>query len=738
MGKSGNTLPESQRKTGLRKYTLFNRFNSLSINCLAEGSLMLYALKMGMADTKVAILSSFMPLGMVFTFFGKKLVAKDGAAPLLRKCWIVSNSFAVLMCSIPFAQKYIGDTISVWALLIFSFLFFASRGLATAVFAPILGEVTTEKNRGRITSGLFFNHFAMTIISMVIIAILLSISDDIKMFQIILFMGSLLGFASIHFMRNMPESERPKRSAASPIKESIRKLWEDKRWRKMAIANSSAFALITLIIPFSILTLKKGYGIEDDTAIFYTIVAYMGGVISSYFNGFLSDQSGPRPLLIIYIGGMCLVSAMWIFAPQNFNPFYVLGIFFLSGYFNGGILNCLSHCFLFTTPSDERISAGVLVNIMNGIAAGLAGSGLGAGSIKILSMYGHTGLGLYQAYFTIALFALLFALICAIRMEPVKDWSVKNVLSAVASLKDLKALYFLQRFDDSDSVKNDHLNVDQLGGARSKLSEDALIKYLDSPNMNLRFKALSHLSQLKLSERAEDALIEEVDEGEYTTAYYAAEIIGEHNIQKAIDVLRKKLASKDIFLKSKCMISLAQLGDEYSFQRIVEIFKKSNNPRIIISGAYAIELMGNVKHIPLLLGKTFIDNCPDNAMEELLYSTASLGECSDLFYKVMKKYNDDKEEAVELVLESIDEMCKEPRAGLQEFKAEFEKFVDGQPDSNILTQALIRFLSTFDNSRSELIKNFLEKYREKFSSLRVISCIAIIAAFQCKLNSHIT
>ena len=49
---------------------LFSNFNGFSVALLAESTLILYALKIGVPDYIVGVISSFLFLGMPFIFIG--------------------------------------------------------------------------------------------------------------------------------------------------------------------------------------------------------------------------------------------------------------------------------------------------------------------------------------------------------------------------------------------------------------------------------------------------------------------------------------------------------------------------------------------------------------------------------------------------------------------------------------------------------------------------------------------
>ena len=223
---------------------------------------------------------------------------------------------------------------------------------------------------------------------------------------------------------------------------------------------------------------------------------------------------------------------------------------------------------------------------------------------------------------------------------------IRTVLGVAISFKDMSALYALSRIREASTQSTDVREIQRLDRIHSNLSEDGLLAYLNSSNRRVRARALGALRHLRLSEKGVQALMNEVKRGEYTTAELAVEILSEQRVQEAVPLLRQGLSSHDLHFQGACMIGLVLLRDRGSWPRIRMKFRASLHPRIAISGAQALELMGDTKNIEFILKKAETATLPEPVNEEVLLNAAALAGCEETFYRFVKQYNLDPGEAL--------------------------------------------------------------------------------------------
>ncbi len=649
-------LTAAQRGSGKKRYRLFILLNGISVTCMMENIMILYALKNGLSDKMVAILSSLIFITMPFMFLGKQMVARIGVSRTFGICWALRYLFGLLLIVVPFLNTEMMPA----AILLCAFGFFTSRSMGLIGDAPMTGEITTEKDRGQFisSSAMFFN--ITYLLSTFVVIKCLKVYDRISTYQYIILTGCIVGYVASYVVSTIPESRIPQESAQKPIGNSLRVLWGTPCYRRLIFAWSAVLISLLLVNPFAMLALKKGYLVADHNALFFALVGMLGSICATFVIGILSDYAGPRPILILSAVGLFFICAFWALAPPVFIKSLIMAVFFFGGFCTVGLQVGISHYFLSSIKEHERIGLSLLMQIFTGVTAGLTGS-MGAGTlIDALKHIAEEGMPLYRLYFKIILLILipLFLLIC--RLDRMKEWKIASILGLFFSIRDLRALYALNQVKQLSSYDTDLKQVKQLGDIKSSLSEDALLDYLESPKLGIRWWALQALREIEdLSPRTTKRLIEELKQGEFTTAWITADVLGQHGIKNAVPALRDALDSKDIFLKGKAMIALVHLQDEASYERIREIFIHSYNPRLVINGAHALTIMRRLDNVSIMLDK-MQQPLLEPVKDEILVAISDLCDFSEIFYSFLKEFNKDQAGGLRLLQDFLQETGAQP------------------------------------------------------------------------------
>jgi MFS family permease len=663
-----STLSRPLQEQGRKNYLLFNRLNGLSFACLIENVLILYALKTGLPAYLTGILASFAFLAMPFMVFGKLLVGRLGAARTIRFSWTTRNLLMLIIALAPLAASHGAPRFLIGGMIMVpSFLFFAFRSMGMIAFNPLVGEITTRQTRGRFTSQAVLYSFISYFVAMALQIVALSLHSETITFQIIILAGCLLGLLAGYIIGQVPETETPRVSARTPVWESTKKILSQGSFRRLLGAQSAGLSICMLVMPISMIALKKGYSIPDRDALCFAMIQIAGGVATSFCNGIVADRTGPRPLLILYASGLLGVCGMWLAAPAVFLWPYIAILFFIGGGCSVGIGISCSHYFLNIASDHDRVGGNLLLNAVTGLSAGIAGSVLASGALHLLqSNHGQGDLSLYKSYFGFAAVLSGLLMIAIIRLKPLQEWKIKQVLGLFASARDMRALFGLYRMEEKDSLDRDRRHVNQLAEIASEMSEEAMLDFLDSPSLSLRWQALRGLQHLKtLSPEAENALVSHIEDFPQTTAYMAAEIVGEKHLLAAIPVLRQSLEFPDVFLQGKAMLALARLGDRDSFPIIRRMFLGSDNPRILIHGAMAFAQMEDLTLIGDILHQFFSVPLSTTIRHELLLVAAEIVGCNDSFYQFAKIFRREPTAALSMILEQELPKLEQPQYARQ-------------------------------------------------------------------------
>jgi len=272
-------------------------------------------------------------------------------------------------------------------------------------------------------------------------------SESTATFQFIIFAGVIFGILGALLVYRIPESNNPKFSAGKSISQSLAFTWKNRRSRKLLFSWSAATTANMLILPFSMVALKNGYFVSDFNALFFALFQLLGGIAASSFNTIIFDRVGPRPMLIIYSLGLMSSAVLWIAAPQQLFLFYHAIIFLINGMALAGTNTALSHYFLIAIPEKERVGTNIFLLIISGATAGIAGTILGGGLLKLLRIFDLNNLLIYRIFFVIILLFLIPLFFITKKIERIEDWRVKDVLKIFISFSDLRALFTLNKLE---------------------------------------------------------------------------------------------------------------------------------------------------------------------------------------------------------------------------------------------------------------------------------------------------
>ncbi|MCP4180693.1 MAG: MFS transporter [bacterium] len=641
-------LTYDQKVQGRRKLLLFSLFNGVSHICITGNILVLFLLKAGCKSYIAVVISSLFYIGSIAVVFSKSFISKWGSATTMSFTLLLRGISALLLALTPFIFLLIDDkNIIMVLLLLFALMYFIFRSIGAPAMRPLFGDLTDKENKGRFTSNYFLYYNIAMLLFIVVSFFLLRHNKSLIMFQLIISIGAITNFISSLLLSRVKETNTAELSSREIDVASIYKnCWLNKPVRTFFIARGCSIAICAIIVQVSIITLKDIYNVTDSFALIFTIVQLAGSIALTYINRIISEYTGPKPLMIIYILCLILISALWIFSPVKMNIYHVAIIFFLGGISISGITASSFHYFLLITPPEDTVSYSLMFSITTGIIAGLAGIIIGGGLIKLLSLVITHHYLMYKYFYFIMLLMCIPVVYLLSRLKSFSDCSVSKVFGLLLSAKDMSTLYFVNKIEKYESVGTENKNVEKLVFSRTKLSEQAIIYYLKSPNSLIRLKALKALYNKKISKKFQPALLKELEIGEHSTGFYVAHIAGLNKIYKAIPLLRKYLYSTDNMLKSYSMVALAQLEDKESYQEIENIFKTTEIPVVLLKGAIAMSMFNSKDYVEIALKKLVTVECPCVIQCEMLYFVAKAVGIGDDFYIFLRHYNDKQKDGV--------------------------------------------------------------------------------------------
>jgi predicted MFS family arabinose efflux permease len=464
-------------------------------------------------------------------------------------------------------------------------------------------------------------------------ALFLGTAAPLYRYQILLTVGIVCGLTAAASLWKVPESGIFRKK--TPFK-----LWEELKW-SLATRGRKWFMAMMLGLPvtqgvtyaFGILVAKQGYGLTDQNVILFVLVATVGGIVASYTYGLFLDQLGSRPLLVITsfldIGGVALV----IFLPKTFMIVLIGALFFINGYVQIAFNAAIQHYFISITTHAHQLAHGIITRALGGMVGGLA-LGLGGwalGRVKLVSIGSTDPLLHFRWFYAGLLLLLIIRTIVFFKLPPLKSQGIRDALSALFSPWDWRAIHAVKRAITVQSEDEESKALSALMHTDSRIYQADLERYLNSPSIFIRQRAMEALQRAKPTKTLISTLEIDLQVNQFTTAHQAAYWLGHWKVVEAAPLLCKAINSEDFLLSGAAIHALVGFDERSTLPLIEKKFMESENPYVLIEGARAISLWGNTCHYNMLLQKYLLD-IPPQAKDELSLSIARLLGIYNAFY----------------------------------------------------------------------------------------------------------
>ena len=631
-------LTPRQLRAAQRGFALFSLLNAISFHLLTGNIIALYALRLGGNALLVGALYSFIPLGQILPLVGRVIVRRLGTVRTMGVFWIVRYILATpILAAALFAENR--PDVGIWLILIGVVGFNIARGIAITGHNTIIGAITTDAERGSFLAyNQFLIHFA-AIGAGLAMGLLLQAESSLLVYTLFLGIGIVTGFAAARVIFRFPEPPVPPR--AGGFVRSVRlALRRPGVVRFIALLAASSFAA-SMVLPFLVLYVKQVYALGDNVAMLLTAIGSVGAITTGVISGFVIDRVGAKPLMMLFTVVSVITVMLISVAPQlpNANAvwIYLGAIFFLAAFGIIGTGSTHAVYYYTLTPPADRLNLGILSFLITGIPATL-GAFAGGALLEGLANLGSLPIAhVYRVYFGMLVLAYVGLLLLTATLERLGAYRVQDVVGIFTSPRELRAMALLHKLKESTTAASDQSLVERLGDAHSRLAIPDLLRMLKSPRFAVRAEALDALSQVPLTEELKQALITEVEQQSFTTAHIAADLIGRKRVVEGVPALRAGMESSDVFLAGMCMVALARLGDRDSLPAVEAMVQRTANPRLLISGATALELFGSPTSVQVLLHA--LERNPSlSARDEIILSTSGILGMAEAFYPLYRTF----------------------------------------------------------------------------------------------------
>lgn len=413
-------LTPAQLASSQYNYYAASLINGLAYMCLGETVLILLAVRLGCPDYIVSALGAMVYFGYLLLPLGKVVTARVGAAKSYAGFWAARNAAALLVALSAIASALGMPRMATALLLTGAFLFYGFRAAGAAMSQPLVGNITTVQTRSRVIGVNFGLFYASSLVSLTTISLLLKLQNSLAMLTGIVVAGALCGFTASGFINRIDETESIRDSARKPIRGELREACRSEVLMRQLAAGFAMNLGIIMLVPISMLALKRGYGVSDTQALLFALAQFGAGAVASFLCERIDSRIGSRKALLCAFLGLVAIGPVWVLAPQGLHPLYMLLPFLLSGATNVIAQNAMTHYFLQTVPEQRQVAGSIFLWVAHGAGPGVIGMVLAGALLDVSTRFnpGDSLLSGYRVYFGLAFLLLLGGVWTILRLLP--------------------------------------------------------------------------------------------------------------------------------------------------------------------------------------------------------------------------------------------------------------------------------------------------------------------------------
>ncbi len=700
----GAGLSGAEKRRGRRVFNAFAVVNTFSFLLLSGNMITLLALRLGASAALIGVLASFPYVAFFFMVLGKRLVSRLGVVKLFGHAWLTRYLLMLPALSIPLVAVHAGTGAALVLLLMCTLGFHAARGVGMIGESPTLAALSAGRDRGDYVSRFHMIVATVSIAAGLAIAALLGARAPLSRYALFIGAGIAAGFFSTALVYKLPELAETRLGAGQSLIETVSRSLAQPNFARF-IAGFAFFGVLAgMGRSFLIVYAKQVYAQPDSVAIFFTVVGSLGAVCMGYLARLLIDRLGAKPIYLLFTALYAASLIPAAFAPALTDTTLVLFLsavfFFATMGLTGGENSAQVYFFGLVDPRDQ-LNLGILYFLTLGVGGSL-GALFGGVLLDLMPVIGIEGPAAgFRVFFSLMIVLLAAAFLLNSRLERRGARSFRDAFGVIFSIRDLRAINLLHQLDQPHSITDERRLLHELGESHSGMPLQQVVQKLSSPSYEVRTEALAALEHLPLDRAAEEALIAHLTTQEFTTAFFAARVIGTRKLERAKPALRKTMYSDDHLLAARSMVALAQINDRRIISEIQTIMRISSHPMVTIHAAMALKLFGDTGSLPVLLDRVHQEARAPYVRDELVLAIMGILGLVDWFYPIYSRFLEDRSEGID----ELERFLEEERR--------YSKCSGQAPALNAMLGALAETTETFASRARALFEEFTATQEKK-------------------------
>ena len=589
-------------------FNLFNVFNALSWSMMVGSIITLFAMRLGASATYIGTLSALLYVSLFFLPLGRLLVRKLTIISIFSLAWIIRALGMIPVVLAPLAVHLGNEDLALGLTMLGVAIFHVTRGIGMVGNTPVLSSLASGPDRGSYMTQIQIINSATGMVSGFAIAILLGREPPLFLYSIIMAAGIVCGITSGLMIRKVPEPVGETGTEKIRLTGIFREAFSQPPIRLFLVI----FMIVALVSgvsrTFLVVYAREVFYQDDGMILLYSVFGGLGHLLIGVMVKFLVDRIGAKPLFIICVMiGLATMIPIVLF-PQAAIYNLTMAILFLAFLFfmlNFGFLGSegiAQTYFMGLVPPAKMLDMGILYFFVFGIA-GAGGSFLAGLLLDTLMFVGLSPSVSFRILFAAIIVLTGIAVLMQRKLTPLGALPLAGAVKVMFSYRDLQAISLLDRLDRSRDFQEQEQLLDALHRNPSQLSIKGLLEQAKAPRLATRMEAIRALERLdRLNEAAEKALVDDIINNPFTTAYISARILGNHGYTPAIPILRELIYSTDYVLAGEAMIALARLRDTAFRPHLEKIIVETRNPRLKIMGVESLGIYRSADSLNALIG----------------------------------------------------------------------------------------------------------------------------------------
>jgi len=625
-------------------FNLFNVFNSLSWNLLVGSIVTLFAIRLGASSTYIGTLSALLYVSFFFLPLGKLLSRKFSIVGIFSFAWILRAIGMITVVFAPIAVRFGHQDTALGLTMLGVGIFHVVRGIGMIANNPVLSNLSKGPDRNSYMTQIQIINSAVGMFSGFAIAIVLGKDPGLSLYSIIMTAGIVCGVTSGMLIRKLPEPPTEKNAVKTSLAGLVREAMQEPKIKLFLIILLLVVLVSGVSRTFLVVYAREVFLQEDGMVLLYSVFGGLGQLLANMLIKFLVDRIGAKPIFILCVLFGFIMMIPIVFFPLSSVNSLTMVILFLSFLFfmlNFGFLGSegiAQTYFMGLVPTEKMLDMGMLYFFVFGVA-GAGGSFLAGLLLDTLSSLGLSPFYSFKILYAALIVLAAIAVIKMQKLTPLGALSFTGAVKVMFSYRDLQAIFLLDRLDKTADSNQEQELLGALYNNPSQLSTKGLLEKARSPRLVTRLESIRALDKLdSLNEDAEAALINDVVNNPFTTAYISARILGNHGCISAIPILRELASSGDYMLAGEAMIALAKMRDLAFRPQIENIILEMQNPKLKIMGVEALGIYALPDTLNTFINILKDTDPPPYLLYEILLAMSAILGTQDQFYRILVRY----------------------------------------------------------------------------------------------------